>query len=185
MAIMKVERTFVFVDLSGFTKYTADNGDSAAGNILTKFRAEVRDVAASWGIRVDKWLGDGCMIVAVEQDMAIGFSLDMQKRCEDVCQPLTVRVGLATGEVLMFQGEDYIGTSVNLASRLCDVAEHNEVLMARADLRRLPQGVSENNHDNVTLRGLGEMEVVALTSQTTLSGINDTGELWTRSPFVT
>jgi len=85
----------------------------------------------------------------------------------------------------MFQGEDYIGTSVNLASRLCDVAEHNEVLMARADLRRLPQGVSENNHDNVTLRGLGEVEVVALTSQTTLSGINDTGELWTRSPFVT
>ena len=85
----------------------------------------------------------------------------------------------------MFQGEDYIGTSVNLASRLCDVAEHNEVLMARADLRRLPQGVAENNHDNVTLRGLGEVEVVALTSQTTLSGINDTGELWTRSPFVT
>ncbi|CAB4824249.1 unannotated protein [freshwater metagenome] len=181
---MKVERTFVFVDLSGFTKYTAANGDSAAGNILTKFRAEVRDVAASWGIRVDKWLGDGCMIVSVEQDMAIGFALDMQKRCEDVCRPLTVRVGLATGEVLMFQGEDYIGTSVNLASRLCDVAEHNEVLMPRSDLRRLPPGVTENNHDNVVLRGLGEVEVVNLTAQDKIGGNNDTGELWTRSPFV-
>ena len=29
---MKVERTFVFVDLSGFTKYTANHGDIAAGN---------------------------------------------------------------------------------------------------------------------------------------------------------
>jgi hypothetical protein len=151
---MKVERTFVFVDLSGFTKYTAANGDSAAGNILTKFRAEVRDVAASWGIRVDKWLGDGCMIVSVEQDMAIGFALDMQKRCEDVCRPLTVR------------------------------AEHNEVLMPRADLRRLPTGVTENNHDNVVLRGLGEVEVVNLTAQDKIGGNNDTGELWTRSPFV-
>jgi class 3 adenylate cyclase len=108
----------------------------------------------------------------------------MQKRCEDVCRPLTVRVGLATGEVLMFQGEDYIGTSVNLASRLCDVAEHNEVLMPRADLRRLPPGVTENNHDNVVLRGLGEVEVVNLTAQDKIGGNNDTGELWTRSPFV-
>jgi len=162
---MKVERTFVFVDLSGFTKYTADNGDTSAGNVLTKFRAEVRDVAANWGIRVDKWLGDGCMIVSVEQELAIGFALDMRKRCEDVCRPLTVRIGLATGEVLMFQGEDYIGTSVNLASRLCDVADNNEVLISRADIRRLPIGVTENNHDNVVLRGLGEVEVVNLTAQ--------------------
>lgn len=182
--LMKVERTFVFVDLSGFTLYTANNGDMAAGNVLTKFRAEVRDVAAAWGIRVDKWLGDGCMIVAVDQEMAIGFALDMQKRCEDVCRPLTVRVGIATGEVLMFQGEDYIGTSVNLASRLCDAAEHNEVLICRADIQRLPLGVEENNHDSLSLRGLGEVEVVSLSAKEKLGGNNDTGELWTRSPFV-
>jgi adenylate cyclase len=181
---MKVERTFVFVDLSGFTKYTANHGDIAAGNLLTKFRAEVREVAAAWGIRVDKWLGDGCMIVSVDQDMAIGFALDMQKRCEDVCRPLTVRVGIATGEVLMFQGEDYIGTSVNLASRLCDAADHNEVLICRADLRRLPVGVQEHPHGSVNLRGLGDIEVVSLSAKDKLGGLNDTGELWTRSPFV-
>lgn len=182
--LMKVERTFVFVDLSGFTKYTAEHGDTAAGNILTKFRAEVRDVAAAWGIRVDKWLGDGCMIVSVDQEMAIGFALDMQKRCEDVCRPLTVRVGIATGEVLMFQGEDYIGTSVNLASRLCDAAEHNDILISRADIRRLPLGVEEQNHPSVFLRGLGEVDVVTLSAKDRLGGNNDTGELWTRSPFV-
>lgn len=181
---MKVDRTFVFVDLSGFTKFTANHGDTAAGDLLTKFRAEVREVAAAWGIRVDKWLGDGCMIVAVDQDMAIGFALDMQRRCEDVCRPLTVRVGIASGEVLMFQGEDYIGTSVNMASRLCDAAEHNEVLISRSDLRRIPVGVQEHHHDSVYLRGLGEIEVVALTAKDKLGGINDTGELWTRSPFV-
>jgi class 3 adenylate cyclase len=181
---MKVERTFVFVDLSGFTMYTAAHGDVAAGNILTRFRAEVRDVAATWGIRVDKWLGDGCMIVSVEQDKAIRVALDLQKSCEEVCQPLTVRVGLATGGVLMFQGEDYIGSSVNQASRLCDVADHNEVLMARADIKHLPDGVVENNHAPVELRGLGTIDVVSLTAPKKLSGTNDTGELWTRSPFV-
>lgn len=181
---MKVERTFVFVDLSGFTKYTASNGDLSAGEILTRFRAEVRDVAAKCGVRVDKWLGDGCMIVAVEQVQAIRFSLDLQRQCEEVCAPLKVRVGLATGEVLMFQGEDYIGTSVNQASRLCDAADADEVLVARADLRKLPAGVSQKNHDPVVLRGLGEVDVVTLTAEGSLGGLHDTGELWTRLPYV-
>jgi hypothetical protein len=48
----------------------------------------------------------------------------------------------------------------------------------------LPTGVTENNHDNVVLRGLGEVEVVNLTAQDKVGGNNDTGELWTRSPFV-
>ena len=181
---MKVERTFVFVDLSGFTKYTASNGDLAAGNILTRFRAEVREVAAQWGVRVDKWLGDGCMVVAVEQENAIFFALDLQRRCADVCKPLTVRVGIATGEVLMFQGEDYIGTSVNLASRLCDIAGEADVIMPRHDLVRLPLGVNEHQHANVVLKGLGEVEVLRLESSDKLGGNNDTGELWTRGPFV-
>jgi len=181
---MKVERTFVFADLSGFTNYTAAHGDVEAGKILTRFRAEVRNLAATRGIRVDKWLGDGCMIVSVEQEKAIRFALELQKVCEEVCKPLTVRVGLATGQVLMFQGEDYIGSSVNQASRLCDAADHNKILVARADIKQLPDGVVENNHPAVELRGLGNVDVVSLTASK-LTDTNDTGELWTRSPFST
>jgi len=181
---MKVERTFVFVDLSGFTKFTAEQGDTSAGSILKAFRSEVREVAAKYGVRVDKWLGDGCMIVSVEQEHAIRFALQLQKQCEDVCAPLKVRVGIASGEVLMFEGEDYIGTSVNQASRLCDAAEADEVLVARSDLRRLPNGVVENNHESVSLRGLGDVDVVTLTTARSVGGIHDTGELWTRVPYM-
>ena len=42
---MRVPRTFIFVDLSGFTNYTAAFGDDAAGRLLSTFRAIVRDVA--------------------------------------------------------------------------------------------------------------------------------------------
>ena len=42
---MRVPRTFVFVDLSGFTNYTAAFGDDAAGRILSTFRGIVRTVA--------------------------------------------------------------------------------------------------------------------------------------------
>lgn len=181
---MKVQRTFVFVDLSGFTKFTATHGDSSAGDILTRFRAQVRHEAAECGVRVDKWLGDGCMIVAVDQEQGIRFALDLQRQCETVCAPLKVRVGIATGEVLMFQGEDYIGSSVNQASRLCDAAESDEVLIARADMPRPPRGVNEHNHPPLTLRGLGTIDVVHLTAEKSLGGLHDTGELWTRLPYV-
>jgi class 3 adenylate cyclase len=101
-----------------------------------------------------------------------------------VCAPLKVRTGIATGEVLMFEGEDYIGTSVNQASRLCDAAEADEVLVARADLRLVPTGVVENNHDPVSLRGLGDVDVVTLATARSIGGIHDTGELWTRVPYM-
>ncbi len=181
---MKVERTFVFVDLSGFTKYTAANGDLSAGEILTRFRAKVRDVAAQCGVRVDKWLGDGCMIVAVDQKQAVSFALDLRKQCADVCAPLKLRTGIATGQVLMFQGEDYIGSSVNQASRLCDAAGDDEILAARQDLLPTLRGVHLKNHEPVTLRGLGEIDVVSLVAERSLGGLHDTGELWTRGPFV-
>ena len=77
---MRVPRTFVFVDLSGFTNYTAAFGDDAAGRLLSAFRTIVREVASDRGVRIAKWLGDGCMIVAVDQTDAIAFTLDLEDR---------------------------------------------------------------------------------------------------------
>ena len=94
---MRVPRTFVFVDLSGFTNYTAAFGDDAAGRLLSAFRTIVREVASERGVRIAKWLGDGCMIVAVEQPAGIAFTLELHARSADVCSPLTLRAGIATG----------------------------------------------------------------------------------------
>jgi adenylate cyclase len=79
-------------------------------------------VASERGVRIAKWLGDGCMIVAVEQRDAIEFVLELEQRATDVCAPLTIRAGLATGHALLFEGDDYIGSAVNMAARLCDYA---------------------------------------------------------------
>src|SRR3954469_6361377 len=73
---MRVPRTFVFLDLSGFTNYTAAFGDDAAGRLLGAFRTIVRQVASDRGVRIAKWLGDGCMVVSVDQGDAIAFVLD-------------------------------------------------------------------------------------------------------------
>jgi adenylate cyclase len=181
---MRVPRTFVFVDLSGFTNYTAAFGDDAAGRVLSTFRGIVRTVASDRGVRIAKWLGDGCMIVAVEQRDAIEFVLDLEQRATDVCAPLTIRAGLATGHALLFEGDDYIGSAVNMAARLCDRAKGVEVLIPTMQLERLPEGVRAEPFGEVELRGFpGPIDVVELVGVPAPANL-DASDLWTRSPFI-
>ena len=182
---VRVPRTFVFLDLSGFTNYTAAFGDDAAGRLLGAFRTIVRECASDRGVRIAKWLGDGCMVVAVDQADAIAFTLDLEHRSAEVCSPLTLRAGLATGYALLFEGDDYIGSAVNMAARLCDIAGHYEVLIPTMGLERLPEGVTATPHGAVELAGFpGAIEVYELTGVPTAPDRNDTGELWTRGPFI-
>jgi class 3 adenylate cyclase len=182
---MRVPRTFLFLDLSGFTNYTAAYGDDAAGRILGTFRTLVREVASERGVRVAKWLGDGCMVVAVEQQAAIEFVTDLANRAASVCAPLTLRAGLATGHALLFEGDDYIGSAVNMASRLCDRAQNVDVLMPTMQLERLPEGVSAQHVGEIELRGFpGRIGVVRLTGVPTRVRRQDDTDLWTRSAFI-
>lgn len=182
---MRVPRTFVFVDLSGFTNYTAAFGDDAAGRLLGTFRSIVREVASDRGVRIAKWLGDGCMIVSVEATDAIAFTMELEHRATNVCAPLKLRAGIATGHALLFEGDDYIGSAVNMAARLCDLAKGVDVLMPTMHLNRLPQGVVATPRGEVELRGFpGPIEIVQLSGVPVQTDRNDTGELWTRSPFI-
>ena len=181
---MRVPRTFCFVDLSGFTDYTAAHGDDAAARLLSAFRASVRQVTSDRGVRVAKWLGDGCMIVAIEQRDAIAAALDLEHLAEDRCHPLSVRVGIASGYALLFEGDDYIGSAVNLAARLCDATGANEVLMPADQVEELPAGIVAQSYGWLELRGFAPIHVVELSGQAEPMPRNDTGELWTRSPFV-
>jgi len=182
---MRVPRTFIFLDLSGFTQYTAAYGDDAAGRILGTFRTLVREVASERGVRVAKWLGDGCMVVAVEQQAGIEFVTDLANRAASVCAPLTLRAGIATGHALLFEGDDYIGSAVNMAARLCDRAQHVDVLMPMMQLERLPEGVSVEHVGEIELRGFpGKIGVVRLVGVPSSASRQDDSELGTRSTFI-
>jgi class 3 adenylate cyclase len=58
--------------------------------------------------------------------------LALDKRASDAVD-LPIRAGFSGGDVILFEGDDYIGGPVNLASRLCDVAAPGEIL-AGADM---------------------------------------------------
>jgi adenylate cyclase len=130
---MRVDRTFAFVDLCGFTRFTDTHGDEEAVDVLTRFRAAVREIGSNHGVRVAKWLGDGAMFVSTASEPLVESILALAHRCDELGVTLPLRAGLAGGAVILFEGDDYIGGPVNLAARLCDAAGPRE-LLATADL---------------------------------------------------
>jgi len=151
-AHLNVTRTFCFADLSGFTAFTRDNGPHAAVGQLGQFRRIARNVAAKRGVRVAKWLGDGVMLVGTEAPPTIALGAHLVHAFSD--SEIQVRVGIATGIALLFEGDDYIGEPVNLAAKLCAAAEPDEIL-AVAEPGDLPDWVTSEDNVTIRIKGVG------------------------------
>ncbi|MFP5321227.1 MAG: adenylate/guanylate cyclase domain-containing protein [Acidimicrobiia bacterium] len=124
----RVWRAFAFVDVCGFTALIDERGDDAAVEALHASRRHVRDACGHYGVRVAKWLGDGAMIVGVDAEQLACAAFEIVATdLDDHHRPRT-RAGMAVGEVLVFEGDDYIGRVVNQAARLCDAAGAGELL---------------------------------------------------------
>ena len=119
---MRVFRCFAFVDMCGFTRMNDTLGDDEAVEVLAAFRAIVRRLSPDHGIRVGKWFGDGCMFVGTEARPIVETVLDLTEQLENADIVLPLRIGIAAGQVIVFEGDDFIGMAINLASRLCDAA---------------------------------------------------------------
>lgn len=157
----RVHRTFAFVDLCGFTDFVDAHGDDGAVHELQNLRAAVREVTPLFGVRVEKWLGDGLMLVGVDSEPLVGAALAIEQRHSRAGQ-LKLRGGIASGAVILLEGDDYVGRAVNLASRLCDIAGPGQLLAATDDLE-FPEWVVATDHDPVVVKGMAqEVPVVAL-----------------------
>jgi adenylate cyclase len=155
----RVRRSFAFVDLSGFTALTEEQGDERAVEVLTHFRNAVRGVAGFNGVRVAKWLGDGAMIVSIETEPLVEAVLEIQRRMSADGSSLPLRAGLACDDVILFEGDDYIGGAVNLAARLCDLAEPNQAL---APVDMVGEAVDPALVRTVEVKGIKPLEIVDL-----------------------
>lgn len=151
----RVERTIAFIDLSGFTSHTDAQGDDDAVALLALFRGVIRDICSRHGVRIAKWLGDGAMMISVEPEPILYALRSIVTRLNHPGMPLGLRIGVATGAVILFEGDDYIGKSVNLAARLCDAAKPGEMLAPSSILAGLPPGVASTKVGEQSVPGFG------------------------------
>ena len=121
---------------------------------MRALRSAVREVAPLCGVRVDKWLGDGVMLVSPEPDAIVDAVVLVHERFRRGSR-LELRAGIAAGPVILLEGDDYVGPAVNLASRLCDLAEPGHVLAA-ADGIVIPEGVEVRETHLSSVRGMAD-----------------------------
>jgi adenylate cyclase len=123
----RVQMAFCFVDLTGFTRYTEEEGDEEALDMVERF---VETVEATLPIEalVVKTIGDEVMIVSPDAatltEWAVGFLTLFQQRP----QP---RVGVHHG-MAVYRDGDYFGTDVNLTHRVVARALGGEVMVTTA-----------------------------------------------------
>ena len=93
--------------------------------------------------------------MGVEVGPTIATATELIARYAD--QPLALRGGVAHGEVLIIDGDDYIGRPTNLASRLCDAAQPGELLAVGYRATSLPPWIRVQGTRHLTLPGLGRV----------------------------
>jgi adenylate cyclase len=153
-----VERTFAFLDLCGFTAFTEAEGAKQAVEVLGEFRTCARQLAARRGVRIAKWLGDGVMLVSTDPGPMVAAVSELLARL-DTC-PLPVRAGIASGECLLFEGDDYIGRPVNLAARLSDQARPGQILADGEVALMAPGWVEVVDRGTRRIKGFGRVRDV-------------------------
>lgn len=129
----------VFTDLVGFTAYTDVHGDRAAVDVLDRQTSLVHDQLSGHG-RIVKELGDGLMLWF--EDGPVGLTV-VRNILAAVCAardhdefPLAVRMGMHVGGVIE-RGDDFVGQTVNIASRVADLAGPGELLVTEQVVRSL------------------------------------------------
>ncbi len=154
--------TVGFADLVRFTALSNELGEDRIGDLVEIFESRCADVVAARHGRVIKTLGDSVLFVSENPGRAMDIGLGIVDVIGHDSRLPDVRVGLATGSVIMQLG-DVFGPPVNMAARLTVVARRNRVITDRATADLLPPGQFDTRALPARpLRGFGVVEPVAV-----------------------
>ena len=144
--------TILVAEVAGWARV----GDADADGVRAAHDRRLRDVLAAHGASAVKAVGDGVVAAFASAGAAIACAVEMQRAIDREARrgavALELRVGVAAGDVA-WAGEDYSGTPVIEAQRLCAAASAGSILVA--DAVRLLAG----SGTEAELEDAGELEL--------------------------
>jgi class 3 adenylate cyclase len=159
-------RTILFTDLKGSTSLLQEVGELAYLRLLDEHDLIIRRSLVTWRGREVKHTGDGVMASFEDVAYALRCSLAIQggfeARMSEATLELVVRIGIAAGEPVD-HNDDLFGSTVNLASRICDASDPGHILTS--DLVHdmgTEKGFSFGQGHDVELKGFGPVRVFEL-----------------------
>jgi adenylate cyclase len=120
-----------FADLVGFTAFSQQLDAAELAAMVDRFEALAYEQITQRGGRIVKMIGDEVMFATAAPAGAAEIALALVKAYAGDAALPEVRVGLAFGATVSFEG-DLFGPTVNLASRLVNIARPGTVLASDA-----------------------------------------------------
>ena len=173
-------RTILFTDLKGSTALLQEVGERVYMGLLDEHDLIIRRSLVTWRGREVKHTGDGIMASFEDVANALRCSLAIQDGFEartsgGSTRELRVRIGIAAGEPVD-HNDDLFGSTVNLASRICDACDPGHVLTS--DLVQemgTERGFSFGPGRDLELKGFGPVRVFELVRTHPGAGAAPTG----------
>jgi adenylate cyclase len=147
-----VDATIVFIDIESFTQLAEAEGDEAAMDAITRVDSAVRGLALDRGGKVVKQIGDALMLAFRQPQDAIRFAAELETTMRREASMPALRIGMHCGSAI-YRGGDYLGTTVNLASRVTGQATAGETLMTQAVADRAGEDIALESVGVRMLRG--------------------------------
>jgi len=159
----------MFSDIRDFTSFSEGRDPELVVQRLNEVLAIQAEVVTKHGGDVDKFIGDAMVAWFSGPDRcqrAMQAAREMMSELSariGECSGARVGVGLHVGEVIVGaigsrERMDYtaIGSTVNLAARLCSAAKGGQVLMSQAVVRELGEHFEVRPMPALTLKGFAE-----------------------------
>jgi class 3 adenylate cyclase len=158
--------TLMFSDMEGFTRMTERLGDLKARDVIRDHNAIVREQLVLYGGYEVELQGDGFLLAfgSARQGLLCAIAIQRafatynKKHAEE---PIRVRIGLHTGEVLK-DAEKFFGKTVILSARIAAQAKGGEILVSSL-LKELTESVGDlrfGKAHEVDLKGISERQRV-------------------------
>lgn len=135
-----MECAVLFADVAGSTALYEVLGDQRAFALIEGCLSAMSACTADVHGRVVKTIGDAVMAVFRTADDAATAAAAMQLRVDALGPPVGLRLGLRIGfhfGPVVAHDHDVFGDTVNLASRLCDLASKGQVVTDQGTAARL------------------------------------------------
>jgi adenylate cyclase len=174
LASHRREVTILFCDLRGFTAFTESSEPEEVMAVLHDYHESLGHLIFRYEGTLERFLGDGIMVVFNDPipcddhaARAVRLALDMRANVDDLAKGWSRRgydlgfgIGIATGFSTLGQigfehRREYtaIGSTVNLASRLCDEARPGQIVIDQRAFSAVESRVEGGRIGDLVLKG--------------------------------
>lgn len=155
----------MFADISGSTRLYESLGDTAALRMLSGCIHSLGDIIEEHQGKVIKTIGDEVMATFESPDNALEAACSIQESMtsSNLSDPsdLSMHIGFHYGPVIEAQ-DDVFGDSVNVASRMVDMAKDGQIITTRETVSNLSRKLQNNTRHLYSVPVKGKRETIDL-----------------------